>query len=353
MQFTDTVTLLGTRKTADGYLVAEVACARTGIQHYHGTEMGRGDGMISVYRDESEVFDVASLASFVGKPVTDNHPPEMVNADNWAKYAKGTIGEGVLRDGERIKVPITLMDSELIRAVENGKREISMGYTADIVWGDGQTADGQPYHAKQTNIKINHLAIVDKGRAGESCRIGDKLWGDKQPKGVNLLKTVIVDGLTVETTEAGAVAINKLQTEKQAAEQKVVDMEQAHSQAIATKDAELAKKDAKIDELKKQKLSDADLDKLVAARADILAKAKALHDADYTGKSEQEIKRMVVTAKVGDMTGKTEAYIDARFDLLLENDPFAEAMKDNKPTAVQDNGYQAYVDELSRAWEGK
>ena len=175
MQFTDNTTLANTRLTSDGYLVGTVSVARTGVQVYHGSEIGGGNGLINIYRDESEVFALDSLASFDGKPVTDNHPPVEVKASNWKQFAVGSIGEGVLRDGEHIKVPITLMDADTIKAVKNGKREISMGYTAELEWVDGVTADGTAYQAKQKNIRINHLAIVDKGRAGSTCRIGDAL----------------------------------------------------------------------------------------------------------------------------------------------------------------------------------
>ncbi|MWL59907.1 DUF2213 domain-containing protein, partial [Escherichia coli] len=62
MQFTDNTTLANTRLTSDGYLVAEINCARAGIQTYHGSEIGGGNGLINVYRDESEVFALDSLA---------------------------------------------------------------------------------------------------------------------------------------------------------------------------------------------------------------------------------------------------------------------------------------------------
>ena len=65
MQFTDNTTLANTRLTSDGYLVGNVACAKVGVQQYHGSEIGKGDGLVNVYRDESEVFALDSLASFV------------------------------------------------------------------------------------------------------------------------------------------------------------------------------------------------------------------------------------------------------------------------------------------------
>lgn len=363
MQFTDNAQLANTRLTNDGYLVATVNCARTGLQTYHSSEVGKGDGLINVYRDEKEVFAHDSLASFVGKPVTNDHPPVEVKANNWKQYAVGSIAEGVLRDGEHIKVPVTLMDAETIKAVQDGKREISMGYTAELEWVDGVAPDGTPYQAKQKNIRINHLAIVDKGRAGATCRFGDTLWGDaspKQPTGGKSVttRTVMVDGLPIETTDNGAVAIEKLQKDKANAETLLRDAQTTYDSKLAEKDGEIAKRDAEIDSLKAKQLSDADIDKRVKERADLIATAKAIHDADYAGKSDAEIKSMALTAKGVDIKDKSADYIAARFDIEAEtakkSDPFADAMRGATTNApvTQDNGQSDYEKRITDAWKG-
>ena len=363
MQFTDNTTLANTRLTADGYLVGTVSVARTGVQKYHGSEIGKGDGLVNVYRDESEVFALDSLASFVGKPVTNDHPPVEVKASNWKQFAVGSIGEDVLRDGEHIKVPVTLMDADTIKAVQNDKREISMGYTAELEWVDGVTADGTAYQAKQKNIRINHLAIVDKGRAGSTCRFGDALWGDTSPNNNTgekpvATRTVMVDGLPIETTDNGALAIEKLQQDKAAAEKLTRDAQLAADKVIADKDTQLAAKDAEIDALKAKQLTDAEIDAKVAARSELIATAKAIHDADYTGKSDSEIKALAVSAKGVDIKDKSAEYIAARFDIEAENtnkaDPFADAMRGgiSAPVQMQDNGQSEYEKRIANAYKG-
>lgn len=363
MQFTDNTTLANTRLTSDGYLVGNVACAKVGVQQYHGSEIGGGNGLINVYRDESEVFALDSLASFVGKPVTDNHPPVEVKADNWKQFAVGSIGEGVLRDGEHIKVPVTLMDADTIKAVQNGKREISMGYTAELEWVDGVTPQGEHYQAKQKNIRINHLAIVDKGRAGSTCRFGDTLWGEQSPntttggKSVNT-RTVMVDGLPIETTDNGALAIEKLQQDKAAAEKLLLDAQALYDSKMTDKDAQLAAKDAEIDALKAKQLTDADIDAKVAARSELIATAKSIHDADYSGKSDAEIKALAVSAKGVDIKDKPQAYVDASFDFLAKDikpkDTFADAMRGtvSAPVTMQDNGQSDYEKRIANAYKG-
>jgi hypothetical protein len=57
---------------------------------------------------------------------------------------------------------------EGIEAVKSGKREVSLGYDADY-------DEVSPGVGKQSNIIINHVALVEQGRCGPRCAIGDKL----------------------------------------------------------------------------------------------------------------------------------------------------------------------------------
>lgn len=363
--FTDLAPLSGTRLTNDGYLVAEVRCARTGCQDYRAEDFGlSGGGIITVYRPEEVVFDKASLATFAGKPVTMGHPVEPVTADNWKAYAIGDIGTEIARDGEFVRVPIKLMDAAAIRAVMDGTREISMGYTTGMEMRDGVAPDGKKYQAVQTGpIRINHLAIVPAARGGPSLRVGDGAdsWGvsplsDAGKEVLMTLRKIMLDGLEVEVTDAGAAAITKLQKTIADMAAKAEEMEEDKDKALAAKDAEIAKKDAELADAKAKVLDAAALDKLVADRADLVAKAKALHPAVVTdGKSPLEIKKAVVVAKRGaEFADKSEAYIDAAFDLLGDaSDPVREVLKDGKPVKIGDRDamYAKRDADLSNAWK--
>ena len=174
MKMTDAATLTGARVTPEGYLVANVRTARIGTQDYLGSELDRPDlDTVTVYRDESEVFRKASLQTFGLLPVTDDHPADLVTADTARMVSVGTTNEEVLRDGEYLRIGIKLTDAATIRKVQDGKRELSVGYTSELVWGDGIAPDGTAYQARQTNIVGNHIAIVAAGRAGPLARIGD------------------------------------------------------------------------------------------------------------------------------------------------------------------------------------
>jgi hypothetical protein len=341
MLFTDSAPIAGVRLTRDGYAVAEVRAARTGIQQYAGREVGRPDlAVVNVYRPPESVFSADSMASYGFKPVTINHPTEGVTADSWKSLAVGVVGGDVVRDGGFVKVPLALMDAAAIKAVQSGTREISMGYVCDLAFEDGVTPDGEPYQAIQKDIRINHLALVPKGRAGPHCRVGDKGAPETglDPAPINhgdrhmTLKTITVDGLPVETTDAGAIAIDLLRGKLSQAADAMTAAKTTHDAALAAKDADLAKKDAEIADLKTKVLDAAALDALVAERAAIVAKAKALDAKVVTdGKSNAEIKRALLGDAAKD---KSEAYVDAAFDLKTADiktpDPLRSAITDSK-----------------------
>jgi hypothetical protein len=263
-------------------------------------------------------------------------------------------------------------DEAAIKDIEAGKRELSAGYTCELDFTPGKTATGDAYDAVQKNIRLNHVAIVSRGRAGSKVRIGDSagVWGaapimDHEPKEEKImtLKTVTVDGIPVEVTDQGAVVIGTLQQRLADATTKAADAEKAHQAALATKDAELAKKDAEIDALKGKVLSDADLDKRVQERAGLVnAAATIAKDVKTEGLSDADIKKAVVIAKRGDaVKDKAPAYYDAAFDILVEDakkggvDPFAQAVaggvKTNDNNSTRDAAYTGMVTDLESAWK--
>lgn len=135
------------------------------------------------------------------------------------------------------------------------------------------------------------------------------------------LKKILVDGLEVETTDAGERAIIRLQGDVTTARDALATAETAHRTAIEAKDREIGTKDAEITDLKGKVLDGAALDKLVADRANLVGQAKRLvADFDPVGKTAAEIKRSVVQSKCGDaaVKDKSDAYVDARFDTLVE-----------------------------------
>ena len=148
-----------------------VPIARAGWYEYLEGEVidsGSMDKIIQVYRSPDEVFSESAIASFEGKPFVDEHPQEeMVTPENSNKYTKGTA-RNVRRsssENDMLIADIVVYDADVIKEIEEGKREISCGYECDYVESDGTYC--------QTNIRGNHVALVDVGRAGHRVRIKD------------------------------------------------------------------------------------------------------------------------------------------------------------------------------------
>ena len=350
MIFTDSVAVSGARRTEDGYLVAEARVARTGIQDYLGTEIDpenehglRDKPIVRVYRPESAVFHADAMHSYAYRPMTNGHPGgDGVTSKNWKDVAIGNTGGEVVRDGQFVKVPLVLMDAKAIEDYESGKRELSMGYGAEVVFQDGVSPEGGAFDCFLGPMKMNHLSLEYRARGGEHLRIGDSK--SNTPTGghdmADALRKLLVDGLTIEVTEQGAQAIEKLNTKLADAATATKALSDAHAIALAGKDNDLSKLQAALDDAKGKILTDAQVDARVKERADLIGTAKTIADGDYSGKSPEEIRKAVVLAKLGDaaIKDKPDAYIAARFDILVEDaakDPVRAHLiqQDGKPQA--------------------
>jgi hypothetical protein len=158
--------------------------ARTGVQVYTDAA-GRE---VREYRPPEEVFSPESIASLAGIPVTVGHPGT-VDSTNWQKHARGHVSDappGRRPDGahEWLEPSVYVADGPTLGRVESGDLvEVSMGYTADVIAESGTAPNGERYDAVQRNIRFNHLALLQDGRAraGRGARLrldaaGDQSW---------------------------------------------------------------------------------------------------------------------------------------------------------------------------------
>lgn len=169
---------LGTkrRRTPEGYLLIEgVPIARIGTMLYGPGETPvpiGPDGYARIERNADEVFRPETIASMAGKPITNDHPPEDVSPSNWRQLSLGVAmnpRRGVGIEDDFTIADLLVQDAEAIRMIEEGKVELSCGYDANYdLLGPGL--------GRQRDIIYNHLALVDKGRCGPRCAIGDRQY---------------------------------------------------------------------------------------------------------------------------------------------------------------------------------
>ncbi len=163
----------------EGYLIClNVPVARTGYQDYYPQELGLpySTQTVQVFRPEEEVFSEACIASFEGMPVTDDHPSEGVDINNIKRLGKGrahNIRRGAGEESDLLLADLIIEDVGLIdRIMNQGKREVSCGYNYELCEEDGQYV--------QRQIRGNHIAVVDAGRAGPRVCIKDHMPTDNE-----------------------------------------------------------------------------------------------------------------------------------------------------------------------------
>jgi uncharacterized protein len=348
------------RPTSQGYLIAFSRVARSGIQLYKGRELGiDGKDEIRVYRPSNQVFARKSLKSYAGIPITNNHPNEMVDAKNWKQYAIGETGDDVVRDGEYVRVPMILRDAEAIKDYETGKTELSLGYTMDLKLEGGTTPSGEAYDAIQTDIRANHLALVNAARGGPALRIGDDTMNAKQ---------IVVDGLTVSLDARDAEVVSRF-IEKQTKE--IGDLNAAiklrdEQISAAKKDGDT--KDAKIATLEKQLKDSERTPEQRAAELQELGRVtdaakKLLGDKFTPAYDAIAIRRQVVDAKMGAVAKDwTPEQVAASFESLATMGPaggprnamdrvLSDGISIHSSQDARDKAYEQMCEDARNAWK--
>lgn len=159
--------------TDEGYLIDHPILTSCGIFEYTNP-----DGSIRrELRLPEHVFDEKSLKSYKGKPIIITHDAGVVSKDNVDKEQIGTILTDGYQDKDDVRAEIIIHDTDAMKRC--GLKELSLGYNLDLVEEPGEW-NGEPYDAIQTNIIINHLALVASARAGEQARLN--IDGSDEPE---------------------------------------------------------------------------------------------------------------------------------------------------------------------------
>lgn len=210
----DSLPLDATYFTDEGYLVDHPIVTSVGIFVYHNPDGSERREL----RLPEEVFAEKSLASYKGKPIIVTHDAGYVDTDNVKDESIGTILSEGYRDGDDVRAEIIIHDTDSLKKYK--MRELSCGYNLRLdetpgVW------EGQPYDAIQRDIEINHLALVDKARAGEQARLNIDGQGRDCMKGEKLNMentTKRTDGApTPEELAAAVEAFKKRRAERSGA----------------------------------------------------------------------------------------------------------------------------------------
>ena len=346
-------------RTDEGYLQGRAVLTNVGVFPYM-----MPDGSVRrELRPKEEVFADASMVSLRGKPLTNDHPTVAVTSENAKDLQVGFVGDGVTRDDYHLIAPLTVTVKDAVDAVDAGKRALSCGYRANVVttsktydikdW-QGNVVDkktyecpgvwnGVPYDAIQTDIVYNHVALVEKGRAGDAAVLRMDGAGVRVPmsvphkhqdthKGTTMMKIRLDNGLEYDTAPEVAVAYKALEADcKDAVDllnAKDAELQNEKEDARKTKAELQAQLDLAQDKVKQletemaklQKDSEdpEKLDAAVAARLALLATASKVKVDGADKMDAASLKKAIVAAARPGLSldGKPAEYLDAAFEVV-------------------------------------
>lgn len=281
------------------------------------------------------------MATLVMAPLTNDHPNEAVNPGNIKQLQIGVVGEQIeSKEDQFIAAHVTVMDAAAIQDVESGVVELSCGYDCDEDETPG-TFMGEAYDIIQRNIRYNHVALVPRGRAGREVKLRLDSQDAIQLTEESAMEEIEINGQKFQVAPEVAAAF-KAQMEKMSMEMDGYksDMEKMKGdmgnmlpkEDMAKVEAEKADMAKQVDETQaKLDSANAELakrndsaDKIEAIAKELLkvravAKTQTKLDvADIEKKSVADLKLEVLKANNVEVTGKSQDYINARFDSFAE-----------------------------------
>ena len=307
------------RRTPEGYLTGRIRVTCAGVFRYLGED---GKTIVRVLRPESEVGAPESVITANSKPVTLQHPKDMVNAGNVKKYEVGFTGTDAEFDGIDLWITVTITDPKAIEAIEKGEvAAVSMGYDVQSVEVNEDPLNnwrGTEYTHIQHGIRYNHLALVYAGRAGESVEIavGDSFEIFKTnktghtPAKDSAMKKIIIDGAVYECDEAVAAKVAGL-------EKQLADSAAAHKAELDKVTAERDAAQAEVKTLKESAKDEAEIARLVDEKIKLVDTAKKYGCEVKAEDSAIDIKKAVISKAFGDkmdLKDKSAEYVGVAFD---------------------------------------
>jgi len=316
------------KKDSFGFVKLNANLTKTGIFTY----LKEDGSIIKELRHPDEVFKEDSLETLKQKPVSNEHPSVFIDSGNIKDHIAGVTGERInILDSELVNSNVTIFEEKTIDDVSDGKREISCGYNCDLDFTQG-VYKGEKYDAKQKNIKYNHVAIVERGRAGREVKLRfdskDSVLVSKENKkeGVDRMDTTKDKD---SNPDEKMIATTKKDQEIEALKKKLDEQNNLNDKKMDSLNANLDHSKQENMELKTKvenfdKKLDSEIIKKVNKRIKLYDAAKLCCDDETVGKldkmSDIEIKKAVIKTQCKtDLAEKSDVYLEARFDMAIEN----------------------------------
>lgn len=288
--------------TPEGFIEDSPILSRTGVFLYRD-----GAGRVRrEFRPPEEVFSQDHLTSLKGKPITNGHPGA-VTAQNAKAHTVGTVLTPGRQDGDDLRADIVIHDTS---PIAEGKKELSLGYTVDLDETPGEF-NGERYDAIQRNLRVNHLALVERGRAGNARLSLDAADAVTTEETTMPMEKVRLDsGISYDAAPEVAQELNRVRQDAATAR---ADADKQAARADAA-EAEVKQLKEQADKMREDAIAD------VRARMDLEAKAASHGVTVKQDQSDRDIQVAVITAIRGDavdLANKSDDYVLAAFDLAV------------------------------------
>lgn len=332
--------------TDEGYIKANAVVTRTGVFLYKNP-----DGTLRrELRHPDEVLKVDSLETMKMIPVTNGHPAErLVTAENAKQLAIGFTGESISQDNQYILANFLITDADGVKdVIENNKKELSLGYTVDLVPEIGDYF-GEPYDFRQTNIKYNHLSLVSSARAGPEARIAldsedaeeiDITEAKKMSKRKIRIRgdDYMMEPDAAEGAERLMEDLRNLEEEKKRVEAEIAMIRDKLDKTTAERDS-MKEKIGGMQEEIDRKMDSNEIKRGVKERLKLYKVAEqCLEETEkLDDMSDMEIKKAIIKSKSKNVSldGKSDVYIQARYDSIVEDLPQHSQVKANPAYKVK------------------
>ncbi len=308
----------------NGMLRAPVTLSRVGVFNYRNADGSTRREL----RLPEEVFNKDSMASFELVPFLDEHPYAEngeVTAANARRLQIGSVGS-VHQATTHLDGTVMVTDEAGVAKVLSGKLAVSCGYYCDRDFTPG-VWEGQPYDCIQRNIRGNHVALVQVGRAGPEARIrldaDDAILFTLPQEQKQAMEKITVDAVALEMPAVSAAVVAKSLNDRDGklTAQGATITKLTQDAADANKRADAAQALADSAKVELSKANDpAKFHAAVSERVALESKARGILGAEFKMDSQdaKAIKAACVAKLSPELTcdGKSDEYVNALFDHL-------------------------------------
>jgi len=268
-------------------------------------------GIVRVYVPDEAIRDGEFLNSVVAQPVTEGHPPEFVNSSS-ARSLQIGMSKGAARvvNGSgnlNAEADLRIIDADMVKAIDNDRvREVSIGNMGRVDLTPGSRGSVQ-YDATMDQIRVNHIAIVNRGRGGRDVRLLNE-------EGNERMETVtrVINAIEVQVAKQDAQLVDTLLAEVTNGVKEVATVK-AELENLKTENAELK------EQVENAAVTPDQLEKMAADRAEVVTVVNALlPKLDTKGLSIEGMKRAYIKTVNADLVSDESSVevVNAVFDTL-------------------------------------